>query len=305
MACSARFGDDVEVLAALQFLPRLDVVLDGASFQRRAAALPHRVTVFTTGLAARIKAGALVEWPPAPLIDPVIVSLPADDAFMTFDALQHLRAQAQFAVEDTAAQAAFADKGLRPLIAHMLLTLGGPANAARAQRNGIMLAGLPPGVASIVPDALRVAAKRVSMGAKGVDSSLLMRLDQRQAALWQLSHASLVLTGSMDVVLVCAAAKTPVVLFAAEKDAHAYLVHDYSALSRYVSVIHSDADGGWTAAATFLERLDVNAPRVLNQDSEDFALLRIRLERLIARWPQLEDAALISGVWQPREGGAG
>lgn len=206
----ANIGDEIQSLAAEQFLPRIDRTIDRESLASFSDAEHHRYVTILNGWFARTPARAL---PPAPAIEPVLVSfhLRPSSGFILDrpDVATYLTAHGPVGCRDRHTVHLLATRGI-PAAYTKCLTLTLPRRDVRPAQPKVFLvdADLVP-----VPDSLRARAVVVTHRAPAILTSATRRRIAEELLGAYREHAGLVITTRLHCALPCLAMGIPTVVF--------------------------------------------------------------------------------------------
>lgn len=218
-------GDDIQSVAARQYLPQVDALVDREHLNDFAADEPVRI-ILNGWFTHRPE-----NWPPARALRPLFISFHVTDEvlpmnvsglraarhFLTGAPLEYLRTHAPIGCRDEATARLLNAAGVPAFFSGCLtLTLQNPW-PREAREDIVCCVDVSPGVQQHV--AAHADAKVISCS-HGIheDAPAAVRLERAEAALATYARARLVVTSRLHCALPCLAFGTPVVFVDAVKD---------------------------------------------------------------------------------------
>jgi len=272
-------GDDIQSLAARQYLPRVDTLVDRE--QMHAFMAPEPVKIILNGWFAHCPEN----WPPSPSLRPLFVSFHLSDEvhpmnvsglraarhLLTGAPLAYLRAKAPIGCRDVATADLLNAAGVPAWFSGCLTLTLQSAHAPAARENMVCCVDVSPAVRDHV--AARVDARVISLS-HGIahDTPATTRFERAEALLDTYARARLVVTSRLHCALPCLAFGTPV-LFVDN-------VSDRYRISGLLELLNHATEADILRGAT---RIDWQAPAANPVDISALAAeLRRRCEAFVA-----------------------
>ncbi len=224
---TSNLSDEIQSVAARQFLPSVDLLID-RDHLHRLPATAERHKIILNGWHTRHPEN----WPPSPALDPLMVSLhlsnqmnPANrsgrrpaEALLEGESLAYLRAHAPIGARDTWTMALLREKGIDSYFSGCVtLTLG--AGAATARGDYVCAVDL----AEPVLKRLRARGRIVvTTHADATPAPFAERVLRAERLLSLYAQARCVVTSRLHAALPCLALGTPVLLVLSAKDPYRF-----------------------------------------------------------------------------------